>query len=299
MKEKILITGASGLLAKKLGKKLLDTNYNINYLTTSKKDISNKKFYWNYSKNHIDKEALQNVDHIIHLAGLNISKNWSSKNKELMFDSRVQTSKLILNKCKELNIKPKTFISASAMGYYGFYQSGIKTEDSKPGTDWMANLCVAWERAADKFEQIGSRVIKLRLSVLIDSNSDILIKTCLSFKLGFGVVFGNGNQPFPWIHIDDVTKFIIYIIEKKNINGVFNLSSPQHISHYEFIKTLQKIKYIKSKIIYAPRFLMNLLFYRKKVLLFNEVILCTQKVKKTQFKWDYPEIGAALKQLLN
>lgn len=299
MKERVLITGASGLLAKNLAKKLTDSGYHINYLTTSKKNISNNTFYWDYSKNYIDIEALYNVSHIIHLAGFNINNNWSAKNKKLMLDSRVQTSNLIFDKCKELNIRLQTFISASAMGYYGFNQFGIKTENSEPGNDWMAKLCVKWERAADKFKTIGARVIKLRLSLVLDNNAEILLKSCISFRFGFGVVFGNGRQPFPWIHISDVIKFIHFGMKEKKLSGVFNLTSPQNISHYDFIKAIQKTKYKNAKIIYAPGLIISLLFPKKKVLLFNEFVLSSKKATNNKYQWLYPNIEDALNDLFN
>ena len=215
MKEKVLITGSSGLIAKKLGPLLVKNNFDVYYLSSNKKNLAKKTLYWNYQKNYLDPKAIQNVDHIIHLAGFNITKPWSKKNKKIMYDSRVKTSNLLLNECKKLNIKPTSFISASAMGYYGFNNNGIKLETDKPGKDWMSKLCLDWEKAADEFKTVNSRIIKLRMSLVMDHDAEIIQKTFLGFKLGAGAVFGSGKQPFPWIHSQDIINFILLTLQKK------------------------------------------------------------------------------------
>tara|TARA_B100001250_G_C19745236_1_gene764988 strand:+ start:401 stop:1306 length:906 start_codon:yes stop_codon:yes gene_type:complete len=299
VKEKVLITGASGLIAKQLGSLLERNNFNVYYLSTSKKKINKKILYWDYKIKYVDPKALQNVNHIIHLAGFNITKPWSKKNKKLMYDSRVKTSHLLFQECEKLNIKPISFISASAMGYYGFNNKGIKLEEDNPGKDWMSKLCVDWEKEADKFKAINSRVIKLRLSLILDQNSEIIKKTILGFRFGTGTIFGSGEQPFPWTHIKDVIKFILFILQKKSIYGVFNLASPEHITNYDFINTFKKIKYKKSLIIHLPKPLVNIILGEKKLLIFNDLQLSVEKIKKTGFKWSYPTIHEALEEITN
>lgn len=216
-----------------------------------------------------------------------------------MHESRVQASKILYQECLNKNIKIKTFISASAMGYYGFNQNGIKKETDEPGNDWMSDLCVDWEKKADNFKSIGARVIKLRFSLILDKKSGLLNKTCLSFMLGIGVKFAAGTQQLPWIHIHDASKFILYALKTKSIKGVFNVASPHKISYYEFIKTIQKIKYPKSILIKMPIVLIKLIFPQKKVLLLNNISLSIEKMKKSKFKWEFPTIEHAIKQELS
>jgi len=299
VKEKVLITGASGLIAKQLGSVLEKINFNVYYLSTSKKNLAKKTLYWNYKKKYIDPEALYNVDHIIHLAGFNITKPWSKKNKQLMYDSRIKTSNLLLNKCKKLNIKPASFISASAMGYYGFNNKGTKIETDHPDEDWMSKLCVDWESAADKFETINSRIIKLRLPLVLDYNAEIIKKTLLGFRLGVGTIFGSGKQPFPWIHTQDVINFILLTLHKKSIYGVFNLASPDHITNYDFINTLKKIKYKKSFLIHLPKPLVSIILGEKSLLIFNDIQLSSKKMQNTGFKYTHPTIQKALQAIIN
>jgi len=300
IKEKVLITGFNGQLSNVLTTHLDTSKYELYYLTSSKNTSDSKNiFYWNIKRNHIDKEALINTKHIIHLSGFNIENSWTKRNKKIMFDSRIDSSKLLYNECLKSNIKLQTFISASAMGYYGFSQAEKKNENNIAGNDWLSKLCVKWEKCADNFKLINSRVIKLRLSLLIDKNNGVLKKTLLGYKFGIGLILGNGKQNFPWIHIKDAAKFIEFSISKKNIKGVFNVAAPEDISHYQFIKTIQQVAFNKSTCIHIPYAIINLLFWKKKKLILNNTSLCIKKMESTNFIWDYSTIKQALKAELN
>ena len=294
MKDKVLITGFNGTIAKNLYTRLDLSKYTICFLTSDKKKCSKNIFYWDIQAGYIDKEALKDVVHIIHLAGFNIASKWSAKNKLKMYDSRVNSSKLLYEKCVDLNIHPKTFISASAMGYYGFNKNGIKKEKDKTGDDWMAKLCEKWEKAADNFKLIKTRVVKTRLALVVDKNSGVLQKTILGFKFKTGIIFVDGKQCFPWIDIIDAVRFIKFTLKEKNIDGVFNLASPQKISYYTFIKSVQKIKYKYSILISIPKLIFQLILPEKYVLLFNDIQLSTEKIEATGFKWEYPNIEKSI-----
>ena len=298
MKEKVLITGFNGNVAKTLAKRLDHSIYEIAFLTSNRKDTSKNIFYWDTNKNYIDPEALVNTAHIIHLAGFNITNSWTSKNKQKMFNSRVETSKLLYKECMENNVKPLSFISASAMGYYGFEAKGIKKENDESGHDWMAQLCVEWEKAADNFKLMETRVIKLRLGLIMDENSGILQKTCLSFRFKIGLVFGDGSQSFPWVDIQDVSKFIAFTIQKTSIKGVFNLAAPEQISYTHFIKTVQKIKFQHSILLKIPKRVIEFFLPEKKSLLLNNTSLSTKKIEGTGFDFQYRNIEKCIRSRL-
>ena len=157
MKEIILITGNSGLLANETIK-LLSKDYQIRTLTTNFSNVNNNTvFYWNIDKNFLDDAALKDCKHIVHLAGYSILKPWTKRNKKRMYNSRIGGSKLLFNKCQELNIKPDTFITASAMGIYGIYATGTKSENSTIAKDWVAQMAKDWEDAADNFKKLHTK----------------------------------------------------------------------------------------------------------------------------------------------
>ena len=296
MKEKILITGFNGCLAKTLEDTMDKNIYQLNYLTTKKSQCSKNIFYWNINANYIDPNALLNTTHIIHLSGFNISNRWTAKNKKIMFDSRVKGSALLYDQCVQLKIKPKTFISASAMGYYGFNQKGIKDENQPPGNDWMSELCVNWERMADQFESLDTRVCKLRFALILDKKSKIMKKINLSFKFGIGLILGSGNQAFPWIHSHDACSFINHLIQNNDARGVFNVASPRYNSYYEFIKSMQVIKYPRSMLMHIPKIIIDYLMLQKKSLLFNDIKLNVNKMRKTGFNCRYKTLEDLMKE---
>ena len=296
MKEVVLITGARGSLAKTL-KMQLSLQYQLHFLTTKTKNHLNNEFYWNISTNEVDSKAFYGVQHIIHLAGFSISKLWTAKNKKIMYDSRVKSSHLLFKYCQKLNISLKTFISASAMGYYGFGNQK-KTEEDPPANNWLGKMAVDWEEAANQFKVLHTRVIILRLSVLITHMSGILPISTLSFKFGIGIIFGKGKQQMPWIHIEDASQFILLALQQNTIKGVFNLANPQKTSYKQFIKAIQTIKPI-SILFSIPQKLVPLLLQQKACLVLNNISLSTKRLQHTGFQWKYPSIQAAVKKELN
>tara|TARA_B100000945_G_scaffold256480_1_gene213900 strand:+ start:1939 stop:2835 length:897 start_codon:yes stop_codon:yes gene_type:complete len=295
VKEEILITGYNGSLAKQLSTTIDHSKYRIKYLTTQKSACKDNIFYWDISTNYINPQALANTHHIIHISGFSISNKWNAKNKKLMYDSRVKTSLLLYNRCIKMRINPKTFISISAMGYYGFKQNGLKTENDKPHDDWLSKLCVDWEKMADNFKKTGTRVCILRSSLIINKNAEIIQKTNIGFNIGLGLIFGSGQQQFPWIHIKDMSRFIVFIIENKNIQGVFNVASPEKISYQDFIKKIKLIKYPNSILLHVPEILLKLFIPKKKELILNNIKLCVKKMKSTGFFWEYETIERFVK----
>ena len=139
MAEKVLITGASGALAQRVKHLLLEKGYDVISLTTNKKMANgNDVFYWNVSKKIVDPKSLVNCSHIVHLSRYSIMKPWTVVNKKLMYESRIDAAKLLYYSCKDLGIKPKTVISASAMGYYGIDAKELMSEDDAPTKDWLS-----------------------------------------------------------------------------------------------------------------------------------------------------------------
>lgn len=286
MKEIILITGANGHLAKTV-KKLLSKKYTIRSLTTNKKSVDGTStFYWDINKNIIDKEALSGCKHIIHLCGYSILKRWTKKNRNLMYSSRVGGANLLFNKCQELKIFPVTFISASASGIYGLESNGEKNEKDNVGSDWVAKMASDWEDSAQKFKEINSRVVNMRISLLLSEKYGFLKYTLLSMKFGLGVIFGEKNDPINWIHVNDAANFIQESIKNDTYKGPYNLASHKEMSKYEFIKIVKKNRYPYALIVRIPTYLVRLFFGKRSLILDNKVSLCVEKLKKIKFKFE-------------
>jgi uncharacterized protein (TIGR01777 family) len=219
MSERVLITGYNGALAKRVAI-ILEKKFDLVFLTSNKKSVNNKNiFFWNIEEEYIDPLALKDCKHIIHLCGFNIMNRWSKKNRELMYSSRVLTANLLFKKCFELELNIESFIGASAMGYYGLNTIADVDESAENGSDWLAKLSLDWENAANQFNKIGSRIVNLRISLLMDLNSGFLKVTLLPLKIGITSIFTPADLVYSWIHIDDVAKFILYAIENNHVAG--------------------------------------------------------------------------------
>ena len=299
MKERIIITGYSGLLARRTTE-LLKDNYEIIGLTSNKKRVNYKNiYYWNTSTGEIDERALENCKHIIHLSGYSILKRWTKKNKLLMHQSRVGAAHLLFNKCKELNISPATFISASAIGIYGLNAKGIKSEKDKIGTDWIARMAVDWEKSAQQFKQIGSRVIQMRISLLMNQESAFLKYNLLSMKLGIGVVIGSKEKKISWIHVDDASNFIKESITNTNYKGAYNLATTEPIAQGMFIKKIKEKLFPHALIIKMPFFIVRLFLGKRSQIINTDVSINVDKLKKEGFIWEFYNFNEVLEKVQN
>lgn len=299
-KERVLITGASGSLAKRVILTLPSDKYEVVCLTTKPEKVNNKTiFYWNIANNEIDPAAIENCQHIIHLAGYSIMKPWSSKNRQLMYNSRVHTAKLLFESCKSLKIRPKTVITASAMGYYGHRERPPCKESDPQGNGWLSEMCIDWETASQQFETLGSRVIQMRISLLLSKNTGFLQPTSLSMKMGIAVVFGRGNQPFEWMHIDDVASFVKYAIETPQIFGPYNMASPQKYNQYNFMKTLKKRIANYAILIKLPSWLLSILFGSRQEILVGGCAMSSQKLLDSAFTMKFPTLDSVIKKEFN
>ena len=297
MKERIIITGYSGSLARRTTE-LLKDNYEIIGLTSNKKRVNNKNiYYWNTSTDEIDERALENCKHIIHLSGYPILKRWTKKNKRLMHQSRIGAANLLFNKCKQLNISPKTFISASAIGIYGLNARGIKSEKDKIGTDWIARMASDWEESAQEFKKIGSRVVQMRISLLMNQETAFLKSNLLSMKLGIGVVIGSKKKKISWIHVDDAANFIKEAITNENYKGAYNLATTKSISQEMFIKKIKERLFPYALIIRIPSFIIRLFLGKRSQIINTDVSINVDKLKKEGFIWKFYNFNEVLEKV--
>ncbi len=248
MSKKIVITGASGLIGTNIAKALINRGDNV-YIFT--RDINKTKniihgaaeyFEWNYKEPDKWSEHLNSKDAVIHLAGANISgKRWSANYKETILKSRELSTRNLVNVISSLPDKPKSFICASGINYYGDSGNKLLTEEEEPGNDFLANVCKIWENETKKVERAGIRSISVRTGVVLTTKEGALKKMLIPFKLFIGGPLGSGKQWFPWIHLDDILNIYIYLLDNNNLNGAFNACSPNPATMNEFAKTLGKV----------------------------------------------------------
>lgn len=299
MKEVVLITGAGGSVAKVLAKKL-ENEYTVRFLTRTKKNEND--FEWNIEKETIDEKAFENVSHIIHLAGANISeKRWSNERKKEIISSRVGSAQLILKTLQKNNIQLKSFISASAVGIYGAITSEkIFKENDEKGNDFLSEVVILWEKAADDFIEKGGaeRVVKIRTSIVLSEKEGALKKMAVPVKFGIGSPIGTGKQYIPWIHIDDLCSVFEFALKNKNMQGAYNASAPQHTDNENLTKEIAEVLDKPMFMPNIPGFVMKLIFGELSVALLEGSRTSSEKLQNAGFQFKFPNLKNALEDLL-
>lgn len=307
MIKKILITGATGMIGKRLVKELIKQGALVKILTTNpenaKKIFRNeyaKEIYnWaNYDEPTVLYKLLEDVDSIINLAGTNVAgKRWSDEFKQEIYNSRVENTKLFVDALALCKNRPESFINASGVGYYGFCGDEKLNENSDPGNDFLAKVCRDWEKEALKAANYGLRVVNIRTGIVLDKEQGAMKEMLAPFKFKIGVYQGNGKQWFSWIHIDDVIRLYIFALQNPEINGAVNGSSTDPVSNKRFIETIAAILKVKI-IVPVPEFVLKIVIGE-----FAKNLCTGQRVDpevavKNGFKFDFPELIPALENLL-
>lgn len=300
--KKVLITGGTGLIGRSLSSKLAERGYEVRLLSRkSARDNNFITYRWDINSNYIDKDALSDIDFVIHLAGENLGAGrWTKKRKQKIIDSRVKGSELIYNTLKNQDKKPEAFISASAVGIYPSFKNSEEyyIEKDMYGTGFTAKVCIAWESAADKFKDLGIRTVKIRTGIVQDVKDPALKKILQVAKLGILPVFGTGKQYYPWIHIDDLTELYITAIENKEFNDPFNAVAPQQITNYEYIKSIKNIRGGKGIITRIPEFVLRILFGEMTEVVVKGTKIQSKLHEDKQFEFKFATIEDAMKDLL-
>ena len=300
---KVLITGGTGLIGQHLSRLLIKKGYEIALLSRSRnksKETEIPTYYWDVDKNKIDQEAINSCDHIIHLAGVNIGeKRWTNRRKQQILDSRIQSANLIFNNLKNQDTRLKTFISASAIGYYGSITSDkIFVETDSPADDFLGNICNQWEQSADRFSSLGIRVVKVRTGIVLSEKGGVLSRFNIPARLGLGSAIGTGRQFLPWIHIDDLCNLYLSAIENPDMNGPYNAVAPEHITNKEFARKISGILKKPFWFPNIPTFLIRIVFGEMSVMLLNGSRVAPKKIEATGYKFQFPSIDNTLKSLL-
>lgn len=291
----ILITGATGLLGSALIPLLVEKGHKV--ATLSRKPIQNSlvdSYLWDVDKQYVDPKAFEQVDAIIHLAGENVSEGrWSEKRKKALYDSRIKSTQLLKNVCNTLERPIQLFMSASGISYYGVISSdAVFKEEDSAGNDFLARLTQDWERESDECSAFANRVVKLRISMVLSNNGGALKKLLDTMKFGPAAIIGNGNQYMPWIHLTDMVRAIVFLLENEKTEGAFNMVADQHIRNSEFMKTLALAK--NRPAIKVPAFVMRLLLGEMACLLLKGSRASNFKLKEAGFEFEFQ----TLKQVL-
>jgi len=296
----VLITGGTGMIGTRLSKTLKEKGYRVTFLSRKRKKEDPLVYQWDWTRDHIEKGALENADYIIHLAGANLLDTpWTQKGMQAIVDSRVRSGQMIFKNIKALNKKPVAFISASAVGHYGVEASQrIFIETDPPAGDFLAETCRKWEQMADQFGTLGIRTVKIRTAPVMAMEGGALPKMITPLKWGIAPVIGKGQQYMPWIHIDDLCGIYLKAIEDVQMSGAYNAVAPEHRTNKDFVHTLARHL---GKIIWLPRiplFLVKLVFGKKSMALTGGSRVSSDKIRDAGYTFKFPGLQEALAEIL-
>lgn len=282
MTETVLITGASGLIGRHLSILLKDKGYRV--LTLSRKPKEEGAYRWDPLNGYLDLEALRQTDHIVHLAGAGIGdRRWTEDRKKEILNSRVLSCELLYRKCMEAGAPLKTFVSASAVGYYG--DEPAISEEAPAGKGFLASICEQWELAADRFEKAGVRTVKIRTGIVLAADGGILPQMALPVRLGFGLAFGSGKQHLPWIHIDDLCTIYLQAIKNERWSGAYNAVAPEPTTNGAFTKVLAGLFHKPFWPISIPALPVQLLLGERSELLLKGSLIRSTRLSENTFRF--------------
>jgi uncharacterized protein (TIGR01777 family) len=299
---KVLISGGTGSIGSLMADFLHRQGHEVGLLSRSEKNDGTFKTYkWNIKDNYLDPEALESCDYIIHLAGAGIAdKAWTAGRKKEIIESRVLSTDLLYNQVKKHKTPLKAFISASAVGYYGQVTSNKNfTEKDKSANDFVGKTCFLWEQAAEQFEDLGIRTVRLRIGVVLMEKGGALEKMVQPIRMGFGSPLGPGKQYIPWIHVDDLIGMFYKALTSDDMSGAYNAVAPEPARNAEFTRILAQVLNKKLWLPNVPAFVLKALLGDRASLVLKGSRVSSQKIESTGFTFKYTSLEPALKNLLS
>lgn len=299
---KVIITGGTGLVGNYLQEQLLKLGYKVVVLSRSKRTSTKKGLsyaVWNIAENSIDVEAVCSANCIIHLAGANIADGrWTKKQKQLIIDSRVASANLIFKTLKENKHQVTSFISASGSDCYGLQTTNkIFKESDTYGTDFLANVCKQWEKAAYQFKELGIRTVCLRTGVVFAKQDSALQKIVQPIRFGLGSPIGSGQQIMSFIHLEDLCSMYIKAVQNPEMEGAYNAVAANKTNKevtQAIAKQLKKPLFFPN----VPGFVLRLIFGKMASILLEGSAVDNSKIKATGFQFNYPTMEEILEDVL-
>ena len=299
---KITITGATGRVGRALCYQLAAEGHEPRVLSRSPSGAAwllpgrTRCFAWDVNAGQMDSEALRGVDCVLHLAGEDVAASrWSSARKKAIQHSRIDSAALLMKEIAALpkEERPKAFIGASAVGYYGDRSDEKLDEQAKPGSGFLAETCVAWEAASQRAADLGLRVALVRIGVVLEREGGALARLLPLFRLGLGGAVGNGRQWMSWIHRDDLVSILQRLIEDETLSGVFNAVAPHAVRNQDFSEILAG-QLARPAWIPAPATALRLGLGEMSSIVLASQRVIPQRLQDIGFNWQFPNLDAAL-----
>jgi len=302
----VTITGGTGLIGHALKQLLLQRGHKVFILTREKKSNEENVEYlkWDVTKQEIDKRAITETDHIIHLAGAGIAdKRWTKKRKNEIMESRTKSGEFLVNLLKTIPNDVKTIVSASAIGWYGedpvIPNPHPFNETDPAANNFLGNTCQAWEASIEPVTALGKRLVIFRTGIVLSKDGGALKEFMKPVRFGIAAILGSGKQMISWIHIHDICRLYVEALENHQINGVYNAVASSPVSNKELVIQLATRKRGRFYIpMYVPSFALRAVIGELSVEVLKSATVSNVKLRRTNFQFAFPTIQSAMEELI-
>lgn len=295
----VTITGATGLIGRRVAKIALASNHRVYAL--GRRSVAGlppgaQTAVWDALAGPPPGEALDGADAVVHLAGEPVAQRWTAEAKQRILDSRVLGTRRLVEALAAREPRPAVLVSASAVGYYGSRGDEILTEPTAPGSGFLAEVCQAWEAEADRAAEWGIRVVKLRIGVVLAEGGGALARMVPVFRAFLGGRVGSGRQWMPWIHLEDLAALVLHLVTHP-VSGAVNAVSPNPATNAAFTRALAAALG-RPALLPAPGFLLRAVFGEMAEVLLSSQRVLPEAARRSGFIHHYPELDGALKNIL-
>jgi uncharacterized protein (TIGR01777 family) len=293
---KIAVTGAAGFLGRALTTALRERGDTV--LAAARKDGAGE-LRWDPREGFSPKDALSGIDAVVHLAGDNVAEGrWNDARKRSILESRELGTRAVVDAIAAASPRPRVLVSASGVGYYGDRGDDELDETAPAGDDFLAKVCVAWEREAMRAGELGVRVVCMRTGIVLGQGGGPLAKMLPIFKLGLGGRMGSGRQWMPWVHLRDAIAAMLFAIDRADLSGPVNLAAPAPARNAAFAKALARALH-RPALAPAPAFALRLVLGEMAdVALLAGQRARPQRLQAAGFAFAFTDLDAALENLV-
>ena len=294
---KIALTGGSGFIGTKLTEYFIEHGHRVVVLDLVPPRLQGEGVLYIRTNliDDIPKDALATVDAIIHLAGVNIFGRWTEDYKKKIIESRIATGKALLATIRSLALKPKVFVSASAVGYYGDGGEKELTEDAPVGNDFLAKVCGEWEALGQEVNDLGMRFVAVRTGIVIGKNGGMLAKLLPLFKFGLGGSMGTGEQWFSWVALSDLVRIYAEAVDNERLNGPVNAVAPTPVRNRELAQAIARSVH-RFALLRVPAFLLHRVLGELAGVIVMSQRVIPKKLEEQSFVFNCRTLNEALKE---
>ena len=295
----VVIGGGTGFIGMHLSRRLQRAGYAVRHLSrTPDPDAAFPAYRWDIKSQTIDPAALHGADYVMNLAGAGIAdERWTDARKQTIIRSRTESTRLLARAIADLPDPPALYLSASAIGYYGDRGDAWLTESDPPGSGFLSESCVAWERSVDAVRELGIPTFINRTGIVLHPDEGALQKMLLPLKVWTSPYFGDGQQYYSWIHIEDLVGIYAYALEHE-LTGVYNGCAPHPVRNKFFAEALGPALGKKTISLPAPEAALDVALGEMRHTVTDSARCSAEKIRAAGYRFSYPELSQALEQLL-